>query len=75
MSACIFGLRGSPMMLRLPSARGPNSMRPSNQPTIFPSASSDATRSVSSSRVSLSKPAPDRRQVLLDLVVGEDGPR
>ena len=37
--ACIRGLRGSPRMLRAPSARGPNSMRPSNQPTIFSSAS------------------------------------
>ena len=31
-------------MLRAPSARGPNSIRPSNQPTIFSSARSAATR-------------------------------
>ena len=37
---CIFGTRGSPRMLRAPSARGPNSMRPWNQPTTFSSASS-----------------------------------
>ena len=33
---CISGLRGSPRMLRLPSARGPNSMRPWNQPPTLP---------------------------------------
>src|SRR2546427_13089926 len=36
-------------MLRPPSARGPNSMRPWNQPMIFPAASCSATRSISSS--------------------------
>ena len=46
--ACIRGLRGSPRMLRAPRARGPNSIRPSNQPTIFSSARAGATRSDSS---------------------------
>ena len=32
---CIAWLRASPRMLRLPSARGPNSIRPWNQPTTF----------------------------------------
>src|SRR3989454_813599 len=41
--ACMRGLRGSPRMLRAPSARGPNSMRPSNQPTTLSSARSWAT--------------------------------
>ena len=41
--ACIVGERGSPRMLRAPSARGPNSIRPWNQPTTLPSASSSAT--------------------------------
>ena len=36
---CISGFRASPRMLRSPSARGPNSMRPWNQPTTLPSAS------------------------------------
>ncbi len=35
---CICGLRASPMMLRDPSARGPNSIRPWNQPITFSSA-------------------------------------
>ena len=43
MVACIFGERGSPRMLRAPRARGPNSIRPWNQPTTFSSASSPAT--------------------------------
>ncbi len=30
------GERGSPRMERAPSARGPNSMRPWNQPTAWP---------------------------------------
>ncbi len=47
MSACIFGLRASPRMLRPPSDRGPNSMRPLNQPMIFSSAMWPATVSKS----------------------------
>src|ERR671931_134691 len=39
------GLLGSPRMLRAPSARGPNSIRPLNQPITFSSARSAATRS------------------------------
>ena len=46
--ACIAGDRGSPRMLRAPSARGPNSIRPWNQPTILPSARSPATCSTRS---------------------------
>ena len=38
----IFGSRGSARMLRPPSARGPNSMRPWNQPITLPSARSRA---------------------------------
>ena len=41
---CIVGERGSPRIERLPSARGPNSMRPWNQPTALPSASARAVR-------------------------------
>ena len=41
--ACMAGDRGSPRMLRAPKALGPNSMRPWNQPTTLPSASSPAT--------------------------------
>ena len=40
MTDCIFGLRASPMMLRSPSALGPNSIRPWNHPTTLPAASS-----------------------------------
>ena len=39
------GLRGSPRIERLPSARGPNSIRPWNQPTAWPSASAWAVSS------------------------------
>ena len=50
---CISGRRGSPRMLRAPSARGPNSIRPWNQPITFPSASRSATFSVRLSSSSL----------------------
>ena len=43
--ACILGERASPMMLRAPNARGPNSIRPWNQPITFSSARSSATYS------------------------------
>ena len=70
--ACIRGLRGSPRMLRAPSARGPNSIRPLNQPTIFSSASSRATVSQQRrARSSRSYGAPDRLEERLDLRVGE----
>ena len=39
-------LAGAARMLRWPSARGPNSQRPSIQPTMRPVASSSATRSI-----------------------------
>ena len=39
---CISGERGSPRIERAPSARGPNSMRPWNQPTALPPASASA---------------------------------
>ena len=32
---CMLSLRASPRMLRLPSARGPNSIRPWHHPTTF----------------------------------------
>src|SRR6266511_2861905 len=48
--ACIRGLRGSPRILRAPSARGPNSILPSNQPTTFSWARSSATRRSRQSR-------------------------
>ena len=41
----ILGLRASARMLRLPSERGPYSMRPWNQPMILPSAIDRATNS------------------------------
>ena len=47
--ACMSGSRGSPRMLRAPSARGPNSIRPWNQPITFRSDRSCATRPSSSS--------------------------
>ena len=54
---------------RLPSARGPNSMRPWNQPTALPSASACAVRSMSSARRRrLVETCAGRRQPLLDLV-------
>src|SRR5260370_28160973 len=40
--AFISGSRGSARIERLPSARGPNSIRPWNQPRIFPFESSSA---------------------------------
>ncbi len=51
--------RGSVTIERLPSARGPNSIRPWNQPTTSPSAIRSATvgKSCSSSSRSLGKPA------------------
>jgi hypothetical protein len=45
MTDCIFVLRASPRMLRAPSARGPNSIRPWNQPTTFSVARRSATLS------------------------------
>ena len=42
-------LRGSATMERLPSARGPNSIRPWNQPTTSPAAIRSATRGKSAS--------------------------
>src|SRR5918999_1522168 len=42
---CSEGLRASPMMLRAPSARGPNSIRPWNHPTTSSSAIKSATAS------------------------------
>src|SRR5262249_24518290 len=47
------GSRGSARIERLPSARGPNSIRPWNQPTALPSASACAVRSMSRSRGSV----------------------
>ena len=47
---CISRLRGSARIDRLPSARGPNSMRPCIQPTTAPSARCPATRSTSAAR-------------------------
>ncbi len=47
---CISGLRASPRMLRLPSARGPNSMRPWNHPPTWPAARRAATSAASASR-------------------------
>ena len=40
--------RGSPMIERLPSARGPHSMRPWNQPITSPRATAAAVRLQSS---------------------------
>ena len=42
-SDCISRLRASPRMLRLPKARGPNSIRPWTQPTTFSAAIRSAT--------------------------------
>src|SRR5271170_7612664 len=58
----ISGRRGSAKMLRLPSARGPHSAAPWNQPTIFPSAMCRAlvcsSAASSSSAISASSVAP-----------------
>jgi hypothetical protein len=53
------GRRGSTTIERLPSARGPNSIRPWNQPTTSPAAirSAIAGKSAPSSRRSGSSPA------------------
>ncbi len=73
--ACICGLRGSPRMLREPSARGPNSIRPSNQPTIFSSARGARRRgSSSSSPVEPLVHGARRSEDSLDLVRAEAGP-
>ena len=58
MADCIEARRASPRIERQPSARGPNSIRPWNQPTIAPSAKRAATRSsiAASSRASNTAP-------------------
>ena len=48
------GSRASARMERAPSARGPNSMRPWNQPTTCPSASASAVAARSASSESVS---------------------
>ena len=45
----MLGERASPRIDRAPSARGPNSMRPWNQPIALPSARARAVRAISSS--------------------------
>ena len=52
------GERGSPRIERAPSERGPNSMRPWNQPTACCSASACAVVSIISSSLSTVKFAP-----------------
>ena len=52
------GERASAMIERLPSARGPNSIRPWNQPSALPSARSAAVRAISASSSSRVKRAP-----------------
>ena len=58
---CMDGLRGSPRIERLPSARGPNSIRPWNQPMASPSASALAVVSSISLRETVEKRAPTGR--------------
>jgi hypothetical protein len=48
MTSCISRERASPRMLRLPRARGPNSIRPWYHPTTCCVSISPATRSISS---------------------------
>ena len=55
---CIDGERASPRIERPPSARGPNSMRPWNQPSALPSARAPALFSMISSSVHTSNTAP-----------------
>ena len=60
----------SPRIERLPSARGPNSIRPWNQPTTFSSAIAAATSSTSASSSSSSVVRADRCRGRRDLAVG-----
>ena len=65
--ACMAAERGSPRILRAPSALGPNSIRPWNQPTTFPSASkvaTDSIRSDSSSNRCPVMPWPDKNAAI-----------
>ena len=48
------GARGSPRMEREPSARGPNSMRPWNQPTAFWATRASAVAAIRASSSSTS---------------------
>ena len=50
-------LRGSARMLRLPSARGPASSAPWNQPTTFPPATNRAVVAATSRTRSYGRPA------------------
>ena len=73
---CMSGERGSPRIERLPSARGPNSMRPWNQPTALPSASVVArSRRASRRRRARAKRAPAAVEALAMSSSSKAGPR
>ena len=73
---CIAGSRGSPRIERLPSARGPNSMRPWNQPTAFPFASAEAVPWISSGIIDDSEAGASRGETLVHIPLwSNDGPR
>ena len=73
---CIFGERASPRMLRPPSARGPNSIRPWNQPDDLLLGEQPRRLRVAhrSSRRSARRRAPAAVERRLDLVVAKAGP-
>src|SRR3954468_8319411 len=67
--------RGSATKLRAPNARGPNSMRPWNQPTTPPSEISWATRGSSSASGSVSNASPASDSAAAHSAEENDGPK
>ena len=63
------GERGSPRIERVPSARGPNSMRPCIQPTALPSASACAGGSRSGRRRAASRTCAPAASSVVSIVV------
>ena len=55
---CMLGERASPRIERAPKARGPNSIRPWNQPSALPSASASTLASISSASSNVENRAP-----------------
>jgi hypothetical protein len=72
---CMDGLRGSPRIERLPSARGPNSIRPWSQPMASPSANALAVVSSISLRETVEKRAPTAVRRLSMSRWSNSGPR